>query len=89
MRGLFIDHFHQPYRAKLIPGFTEILGAAQKAGALGSFLSGAGSTLMAVTLDRVEAISEAMQEAARKHELPAQVRVLKADNEGVTSAPEQ
>jgi homoserine kinase len=84
LRGLFIDHFHQPYRKKLIPGFDEILGAATEAGALGSFLSGAGSTLMAVTLDRVEEISAAMLDAARKHALPAQVRVLKADNDGVT-----
>jgi homoserine kinase len=84
LRGLFLDHFHQPYRRKLIPGFDEILAAANDAGALGSFLSGAGSTLLAVTLDRVEEISAAMQEAAAKHQLPAQVRVLQADNAGVT-----
>jgi len=84
LRGLFLDHVHQPYRRKLIPGFDEILAAANDAGALGSFLSGAGSTLLAVTLDRVEEISVAMQEAAAKHQLPAQVRVLKADNAGVT-----
>jgi homoserine kinase len=83
LRGLFLDHFHQPYRQKLIPGFSEILGAAAAAGALGSFLSGAGSTLMAVTLERVDEISAAMLQAAEKHRLPAQVRVLKADNDGV------
>jgi homoserine kinase len=83
LRGLFLDHFHQPYRRALIPGFDDILAAANGAGALGSFLSGAGSTLMALTLDRVDEISSAMLEAAKKHRLPAQVRVLKADNEGV------
>jgi homoserine kinase len=86
LRGLFIDHFHQPFRRKLIPGFDEILAAATDAGALGSFLSGAGSTLMAVTLDSVEPISAAMLAAAAKHQLPAQVRVLKADNAGATVA---
>jgi homoserine kinase len=80
---MFVDHLHQPYRQVLIPGFGAILAAAQEAGALGSFLSGAGSCLMAPTLDRVEEISAAMLEAAKKHDLPASVVVLKADNEGV------
>ena len=83
LHGLFLDHFHQPYRRALIPGFDDVLAAAMDAGALGSFLSGAGSTLMALTLDCVEEISSAMLEAAGQHRLPAQVRVLKADNEGV------
>jgi homoserine kinase len=79
---MFVDHFHQPFRQVLIPGFAEILSAATNAGALGSFLSGAGSCLMAPTLDRVEEISTAMIEAAKRHDLPARVLVLKADNEG-------
>jgi homoserine kinase len=83
LRGLFIDHFHQPFRQTLIPGFADILEAAMQAGALGSFLSGAGSSLMAVTLDHVEAISAGMMEAARRHGLSASVRVLRADNDGV------
>jgi homoserine kinase len=83
LRGMFVDHLHQPYRRVLIPGFADILGAAREAGALGSFLSGAGSCLMAVTLENVEAISAAMLAAAGKHGLPAEVRVLQADNAGV------
>ena len=83
LRGLFIDHLHQPYRQVLIPGFSDILGAAVEAGALGSFLSGAGSTLMAPTLDCVDEISAAMLEAAKRHGLPGTVRVLQADNDGV------
>lgn len=82
LHGMFVDHLHQPYRRVLIPGFDAILAAAQEAGALGSFLSGAGSGLMAVTLDREEAISTAMLDAAKKHDLPARVIVLKADNDG-------
>ncbi len=82
LRGLFVDHLHQPYRQTLIPGFAEILTAAREAGALGSFLSGAGSSLMALALDRVEEISGAMLETAKRHELPARVLVLRADNEG-------
>jgi homoserine kinase len=83
LRGMFVDHLHQPFRQVLIPGFAAILAAAQEAGALGSFPSGSGSCLMAVTLDRAEEISAAMLDAAKKHGLPASVVVLKADNEGV------
>jgi len=82
LRGLFVDHLHQPFRKVLIPGFTDILASACEAGALGSFLSGAGSCLMALTLDQPETISAAMLEAAKKHDLPAHMVVLKADNEG-------
>jgi homoserine kinase len=87
LRGMFVDHLHQPYRRVLIPGFDAILAAAQDAGALGSFLSGAGSCLMALTLDREEAISAAMLDAANKHHLPSpRVLVLRADNEGAKVA---
>ncbi len=82
LKGLFVDHLHQPYRQVLIPGFAEILRAACAAGALGSFLSGAGSCLMAPTLERADEVSNAMLEAAKKANLPARVLVLKADNEG-------
>ena len=82
LRGQFVDHLHQPFRQSLIPGFGEILGAAQDAGALGSFLSGAGSCLMAVTLDNAEKIGAAMQEAAKRHGLASRVLVLHTDNVG-------
>jgi hypothetical protein len=37
---------------------------------------------MALSLDHVEEISAAMLDTARKHDLPATVIVLKADNDG-------
>jgi len=89
LRGLFVDHLHQPFRQVLIPGFEKILAAARDAGALGSFLSGAGSSLMAVTLSNVEAISTAMLDTARQHNLPARVLVLKADNDGAQLLPQK
>ncbi len=82
LRGMFIDYLHQPFRQVLIPGFAAILGAAQEAGALGSFLSGAGSSLMALTLTNEETISTAMLETARKHNLSGRIIVLKSDNDG-------
>ena len=82
LRGLFVDHLHQPFRQELIPGFRDILSAAMEAGALGSFLSGAGSSIIGLALDHVEEISAAMLAMAEKHELPARVLVLHADNSG-------
>lgn len=42
------DRLHQPYREKLIPGMQEVFEQAYRAGARGVFLSGAGSTLIAL-----------------------------------------
>jgi homoserine kinase len=42
------DRLHQPYRAALIPGMSEILDQATAHGALGAALSGAGPTLLAL-----------------------------------------
>lgn len=44
----FSDRLHEPYRAKLIPGFYDIKEAAMENGALGVYLSGAGPTIMAL-----------------------------------------
>lgn len=42
------DRLHQPYREKLIPGMQEVFEQAYDAGARGVFLSGAGSTIVAM-----------------------------------------
>lgn len=47
IRHAMKDRLHQPYRAALIPGMTEILEHAADFGALGAALSGAGPTLIA------------------------------------------
>jgi len=39
LRFALQDRLHQPYRAKLIPGFNNVLAAAKKAGALGAAIS--------------------------------------------------
>ncbi len=45
------DALHQPFRKALIPGYDEIQQAAERFGALGCCLSGAGPTMIAL-LDR-------------------------------------
>ena len=42
------DRIHQPYRSKLIDGFTHARIEAQECGAAGICISGAGSTLLCV-----------------------------------------
>jgi len=44
------DRLHEPWRAPLIEGYVEMVEAARAAGALGVFLSGAGPTVMAISL---------------------------------------
>ena len=45
------DRIHQPYRVPLVPDMEAIIAEANKNGAIGAFLSGAGPTLIAVTED--------------------------------------
>ncbi|HEV3243669.1 MAG TPA: homoserine kinase [Chthoniobacterales bacterium] len=80
LRGAFIDHFHEPFRAKLIPFLPRVVTAAEKAGALGAFLSGSGSTICAVTLQNSKKVAAAMQRAARTR---SQIVITTADNHGV------
>lgn len=80
LRGAFIDHFHQPFRARLIPFLPRVVAAAEKTGALGAFLSGSGSTICAVTLRNPKKIAAAMQRAARTS---SQIVITTADNHGV------
>lgn len=81
LRGAFVDHLHQPFRRKLIPMLPRVIAAAEKAGALGAFLSGSGSTICAVTLRNPRKVASAMQHAARS--TPTKVIITTADNRGV------
>jgi homoserine kinase len=85
LRGAFADYVHQPFRKKLVPGFDKIVAAAESAGALGAFLSGSGSTIAALALDREEEIARAMREAADGRD--AKTIVTSADNRGARIVP--
>jgi homoserine kinase len=80
LRGAFVDHLHQPFRTKLIPFLPRVIAASEKAGALGAFLSGSGSTVCAVTLKNARKVANAMQFAAR---CQSQVLITTADDRGV------
>ncbi len=78
------DRLHHPYRAKLIPGFEQILSAAVKAGAWGAALSGAGPTLVALTTQNADAIGRAMIGIWAAKNIDARYRVLEIDSSGAT-----
>src|SRR6266704_1627249 len=80
LRGAFADYLHQPYRRKLIPFLPRVIAAAEKAGALGAFLSGSGSTITALTLHSPKKIAAAMLRAAES--TSAHTLITRADNRG-------
>ena len=63
------DRLHQPFRLPLFPAGATLLDAAMQAGAYGSFISGAGPTVMALcadSTDRVDAVVEALETTAMR-----------------------
>ena len=86
-RGAFHDRLHQPHRAALVPGLEQAIEAAERAGAIGAFLSGAGPTILAICQKSEKSIGQAMVTALHKAGLDeVDVRVLSADNGGLTVA---
>lgn len=81
LKGAFADQFHQPFRQKLIPYLPRVIAAANKAGALGAFLSGSGSTIVAIAMQDRHKVAAAMKRAARSRS--ARVALTTVDNEGV------
>ena len=84
LAGCFDDRLHQPFRQKLVPFLAPVLEAASRAGALGGWLSGSGSTVTCVGLGGSTHIADAMLAASQ---LPG-ARVVKthADNVGVRTS---
>ena len=80
LQGKFTDHLHQPYRARLISFLPRVIAAVEKAGALGAFLSGSGSTICAVTLRDEKKVATAMKRAAGSG--TARTIITTADNRG-------
>ena len=76
------DRLHQPYRQALFPAMKVIFLAAVSAGALGVFLSGSGSTILALTVGREMTVAYEMAEAARKAGVPGQVKITKPSRKG-------
>ena len=81
LQGCFDDRIHQPWRAKLIPQLDAVISAGVKAGAIGGWLSGSGSTLMCLATKGAD--TEAIATAMLRRLPRSAVYVLKPDNDGV------
>ena len=65
LRYAFDDRLHQPYRSGLVPGMINAMKAACDSGAIGSYMSGAGPSIMALIGGDgpAEPVASAMREA--------------------------
>lgn len=83
LRVVLDDAWHEPYRAKLIPGFHRVRQAAIRAGAYGMTLSGAGPTLLAWTPSaKKRAVGRAMEAAFRRSGVRCKILNLNLDRKG-------
>jgi homoserine kinase len=76
------DRLHQPYRQPLFPAMKLLFRAARDAGALGVFLSGSGSTVLALTQGREMTVAYEMAEAARQASVAGRVRITQPTAQG-------
>ena len=78
---IFRDRLHQPYRSRLIPGLGACLDV-QHPGLVGVFVSGAGSSVLAIARQGGDDIAELLVETFRRKGVESEKRLLKADNRG-------
>ena len=80
------DRLHQPYRAPVTPGLSEVLhlnGEIEKyPGLLGVAISGAGSTLIAFATENCRQIGEEMKARLAACGVGSRVMEVKADSRG-------
>ena len=80
----FHGAWHEHYRSALNPQLGAVRAAAAGAGALGTFLSGSGSTILSLChQQQAEAIATAVRSHLAHEGFGAQVSVAKPNNSGV------
>ncbi|MBA5849935.1 homoserine kinase [Clostridium sp. cel8] len=84
LRYCFKDKIHEPYRRDLIENSDTIFKKCREFGSLGEFISGSGSTLMAVVLDENSSFFiESMNKFLDKLKDKWDIVLLEPDIEGV------
>jgi homoserine kinase len=82
------DRLHQPYRARLFPHLDGMIAAARNAGAIGACLSGAGPSVLALTVPaHTDGIARAFQGVAETMNVVGQVRHLMVAPKGAEIVP--
>jgi len=79
------DRLHQPYRAALVPGLSEVFAAARRAGANAVTLSGSGPAVIA--FGDAPGIGPAMVEAFRGAGIRCRTLALQIDTDGAVVEP--
>jgi homoserine kinase len=84
LADLTVDRIHEPYRSVAYPQLPRLTGAARAAGALGAFLSGAGSTVLAFVAPGADAspVEAALREAALAVGLDGRTAIVAPRNRG-------
>ena len=84
LADLSVDRIHEPYRSVAYPELPRLTGAARAAGALGAFLSGAGSTVLAFVAPGADpdAVRAALLAAAAEAGLPGRSEIVAPRNHG-------
>lgn len=81
----FNDTLHQPYRAKLVPGLTEIFDALNRMDILGVALSGAGPSICVIVKDKVQQeIIDTVKSIWAKQGLESEYFLPEVENSGIT-----
>lgn len=78
------DTLHQPYRAHFIPGMEQVFRLTYELGSYGTYISGAGPSIIAIIPDEEEADFEtyAIPRLEEKGIMGWQLKVLKSDPHG-------
>jgi len=84
LSDLTVDLIHEPYRSVAYPDLPRLTGAARAAGALGAFLSGAGSTVLAFVAPGADPapVERALADAARAEGLAGRSQIVAPRNAG-------
>lgn len=78
------DRIHQPYRKTFINGYQKIYNRCKSYGALGTYISGSGPTIVSlIESEDAESFVEDIGEYMAKSHTGWSIRLLKADNQGI------
>lgn len=84
LAGLFGDGWHERHRSDLNPGFVEARRAAGRAGALGTIISGSGSTVLSFVLRaQADRVAKALGQAYQAQGIEAEIRSVGFDDAGL------
>ena len=76
------DRLHQPHRQAIFPAMAGLFAGALEAGALGVFLSGSGSSILALTRGKAEAVAEGFTRTALALDITGQLRITRPCHRG-------